>query len=127
MTWSYSGDPSTSSKDAVRFYIQDVDTSEQVMQDEDILFLLVSNSNPRVAAIEGLKTLLMKYSMLADRTVGDTSVKYTQRVSDFVKLIDMLTATTIQDVDIKVGSESTSSITYTGPKILFRKGMFDNG
>jgi hypothetical protein len=38
--WSYSGDPSTSDKDAVRFYIGDIDESLQLLQDEDIDFLL---------------------------------------------------------------------------------------
>ena len=40
MTWSYSGDPSTSDKDAVRFYISDIDQELPLLQDEDIDFLL---------------------------------------------------------------------------------------
>jgi hypothetical protein len=40
MTWSYSGDPSTSEKDAIRFYIGDIDDSLQVLSDEDIKFLI---------------------------------------------------------------------------------------
>lgn len=40
MAFSYSGDPSTSDKDTVRFYLQDIDPTLQLMQDEEILFLL---------------------------------------------------------------------------------------
>lgn len=40
MTWSYSGDPATSEKDAVRFYISDTDKELPLLQDEDIKFLL---------------------------------------------------------------------------------------
>jgi hypothetical protein len=40
MSWSYSGDPSTSEKDAVRFYISDTDQELPLLQDEDIKFLL---------------------------------------------------------------------------------------
>lgn len=40
MTWSYSGDPSTSDLDAVRFHLQDVDTADQLMTDEELQFVL---------------------------------------------------------------------------------------
>lgn len=40
MTWSYSGDPSVSEKDAIRFYIGDIDDSLQLLSDEDIAFLM---------------------------------------------------------------------------------------
>lgn len=53
--WSYSGNPATSHRDAVRFYIGDIDGSMQLLQDEDIDFLLdkwmpVYNSDLLVAA-----------------------------------------------------------------------------
>ena len=41
MTWSYSGDPASSDRDAIRFYIGDTDTTLQLLQDEDIDFLLL--------------------------------------------------------------------------------------
>lgn len=40
MAWTYSGDPSASDKDAVRFYIQDTDVTFQLINDEEITFLL---------------------------------------------------------------------------------------
>lgn len=39
MTWSYSGDPSESEVDEIRFLIGDTDTSDQLIQDEEIQFL----------------------------------------------------------------------------------------
>ena len=55
MAWSYSGDPATGHKDAVRFYVGDIDPSIQLLQDEDIYFLIgkwmpVYNSDLMVAA-----------------------------------------------------------------------------
>jgi hypothetical protein len=41
MTWSYSGDPASSDRDAIRFYIGDTDTTLQLLQDEDIDFLIL--------------------------------------------------------------------------------------
>ena len=40
MTWSYSGNPATSDKDTVRFYISDTDAELPLLEDEDIEFLL---------------------------------------------------------------------------------------
>jgi hypothetical protein len=40
VTWSYSGNPADSDKDAVRFYISDIDVELPLLQDEDIEFLL---------------------------------------------------------------------------------------
>jgi hypothetical protein len=40
MTFSYSGDPSFSDIDAVRFYISDIDASNSFMTDEGIQFLI---------------------------------------------------------------------------------------
>lgn len=42
MTWSYSGDPASSDRDAVRFLVGDVDTTVQLLTDEEIDFLLAT-------------------------------------------------------------------------------------
>jgi hypothetical protein len=41
MAWSYSGDPASSDRDAIRFYIGDTDSSLPLLQDEDIDFLIL--------------------------------------------------------------------------------------
>lgn len=56
MTWSYSGDPSTSDLDAVRFHLQDTNTDDQLMQDEEIQFVIdqwsgVKGSNVWAASV----------------------------------------------------------------------------
>lgn len=40
MTWSYSGSPASSHRDAIRFYVGDIDPALPLLQDEDIDFLL---------------------------------------------------------------------------------------
>lgn len=40
MTWSYSGDPSDSDLDKVRFLLQDVEASEPFLENEEIQYLL---------------------------------------------------------------------------------------
>lgn len=39
MSWSYSGDPSLSTKDQVRFWLQDVDETMPLLSDEELLWL----------------------------------------------------------------------------------------
>jgi len=40
MSWTYSGNPSTSDKDSVRFYVGDVDPTFPLLTDEEITFLI---------------------------------------------------------------------------------------
>ena len=40
MSWSYSGDPTDSYVDAVRFFVQDTNTDDQLLSDEEISFLI---------------------------------------------------------------------------------------
>ena len=40
MSWSYSGDPATSDKDEVRFYLQDTDAGFPLLTDEEIQWLI---------------------------------------------------------------------------------------
>ena len=42
MSWNYSGDPSTSDLDEVRFHLQDTDESDQLMSDEELEFLIAT-------------------------------------------------------------------------------------
>lgn len=40
MSWSYSGDPTSSDADAVRFFVQDTNADDQLLTDEEIHFLI---------------------------------------------------------------------------------------
>ncbi len=127
MSWSYSGDPSTSNRDAVRFYLQDTDEENQTMSDEDIDFLLKSETKPLDAAILGLKTLVTKYSMLSETTIGDTMVRYTQKISDITKLISLLENTSATENIQPAVAVNNAQMNYQGPKMLFYKGIFGRG
>jgi len=45
MSWTYTADPSSSSKDAVRYLIGDVNEADQLVQDEEIYFNLAEVNN----------------------------------------------------------------------------------
>jgi hypothetical protein len=56
MSWNYSGDPSDSALDEVRFYVQDTDRDDPLISDEEIEFLIarwspIYGSNIMVASM----------------------------------------------------------------------------
>lgn len=77
MTWSYSGNPSNSANDKVRFLCGDTDTNNQQISNEEIAFLLTEwNSNAYLAAAFACDAISSKLSAKSDlsRSVGDLSI-----------------------------------------------------
>lgn len=81
-TWTYSGDPRSSPRDAVRFLIRDTDEADQHLSDEEIAYLLqTSGSNVMQAAVLGADRLAATYasksaSGISQKTVGALSISY---------------------------------------------------
>lgn len=73
MTWSYSGDPSNSTLDEVRFLSGCTDTTDQLIQDEEINYAIGEYPEPRLAAAYVLQSLAAKFSRMVSSTVGQVS------------------------------------------------------
>lgn len=91
MSWTYSGDPSISDLDAVRFLVGDTDSSDPQISNEEITFLLAQEGNTYKAAAGAAKSIMAKYARLADKSVGDLSISYSQRQAAYEKLAESLT------------------------------------
>lgn len=81
MTWTYAGDPGTSTaaerRDAVRLYIGDTDTDNQLVTDEEIAFALSQRSNNLYgASAELFRALASKYARRANTKFEGISVDY---------------------------------------------------
>lgn len=76
MAFTYSGNPGSSDRDAVRFLIQDTDSTDPLMQDAEIDWLLAQVTNVYQAAHDACYALGAKYARLADqsKSVGDLSL-----------------------------------------------------
>lgn len=76
MTWTYSGDPGASLLDEVRFLIQDTDTNDQLLQDEEISYLLTSYGDPYSAAVAAVVSLIGQAARSEEESkkVGDLSL-----------------------------------------------------
>lgn len=78
MTWTYVG-PATSDRDKVRFLIQDVETTRQLMSDEEIAWLISEWGDVYEAAANAADALAAKFTGKADysKSVGDLSLNET--------------------------------------------------
>lgn len=102
-TWEYTGDPTTSTKDQVRFLIQDVDESDKQMSDEEINWMLSVESNVYLAASLACKTLAARYRAKAQsKSVGGLSISYGDRARQFEEQAKLLETTAQETSDVPV-------------------------
>lgn len=87
MTWSYSGDPSRSDLDEVRFLIGDTVESDPQLQDEEINYLLNGYGDSQAAAIAACENLIAHYSRYVDQKTGDIDIKFSQRIANLKERI----------------------------------------
>lgn len=96
MTWSYSGDPGGSTLDEIRFLIQDTDTDDQLLSNEEITYLADAYGDSYSAAVAAVGVLIAKASKVQEESkrVGDLSLSVTSgaRVSQWQALMDSLKA-----------------------------------
>jgi hypothetical protein len=85
MTWEYSGDPTLSAKDEVRFLIGDTDDTDELLQDEEIDYLVLEFGSPTLAAANACQALAAKFSRrsIDEKAVGDLRLKYADRAAMF--------------------------------------------
>ena len=63
MGFSYSGDPSKSSTDTVRFLVQDTNSKDVLLQDEEIAFLVNEEGSVEQAAMRAAETIAAQFSI----------------------------------------------------------------
>lgn len=89
-SWSYSGDPASSPKDAVRYWIQDTDETDQKFSDAEIAFVLTAYPDPLRAGAQCARTLAAKYAKRVNRRVGDLAISYSDLSKHYYDLADEL-------------------------------------
>lgn len=92
MTWSYSGDPSSSNKDAVRFIIGDTNTTDQLLSDEEINWLLTQYGSPIKTAYHACLAIAGKFARLVSQEAGRIKVKAESKYLQYKQLADELRA-----------------------------------
>jgi len=86
MTWSYSGDPTTSNLDVMRILLGDTDTNHQLLQDEELNFYILQQNNLYYAAYLAADAIAAHFAPGTQESLGDWSGSYQQRYEHFVAL-----------------------------------------
>ena len=91
MNFSYSGDPTTSPKDEIRFMIGDTDDKNPLVQDAEIFFALKKfDGNIYLASIYLCRRIMIAASSLSDRMSGLESIRGSQIQAQFkVRITDL--------------------------------------
>ena len=98
MTFTYSGDPTTSTRNKVRFLINDTLAATQLFSDEELDYLIGEwGTNVYEISRAACETLISRFVRLADTTsksVGDISVSesYTAKAQQYKELADSFLA-----------------------------------
>ena len=89
MTWTYSGDPASNARDAIRFLTGDTDTNDQLINDEEIAWTNNQDTGSDTAttalyevAYRVMIAIASKFSRLADQSVGDLKVDMFQKATN---------------------------------------------
>lgn len=96
MTWTYSGDPSSSAKDEVRFLVGDTDSTVQEASDEEVAYILTMHGDPGstygnyAAASVLAQAIASKYAKKADKSVGGLSIQYRAKFENYMALAERL-------------------------------------
>jgi hypothetical protein len=80
MTWTYlNGDPATSDRNKVRFLTGDTNEGDQLLQDEEVDFLLAEQSDPDLAAVDAAEAIAAKFARQADTQNEGLAISASQR------------------------------------------------
>lgn len=86
MTWTYDlSQLATSSLYQTRFYCGDTNSAAPLVQDEEISFVLLTESNVQLAAATICDAIAARCSQEVDATAGDLSESASQRAEAFSK------------------------------------------
>lgn len=99
MTWTFtSTDVSGTSRDQIRTYIGDTDSSDQLLSDEQIALALTDGGEVRTAASIAADFVAAKFARKADKSIGDLSISYAQMAKHYADLASRLRASASREV-----------------------------
>lgn len=136
MAFTYSGDPASSNRDAVRFLLQDTDSTDHFLHDAEIDFILIEVGNSIYqAAHDACYVVASRFARQADtsKSVGDMSLSttYSNRASEYRTLAErFLELANRREPPIPryaaAAMVSTANRDVETPTTDFEIGQFDN-
>lgn len=129
---TYSGNPNSSPKDQVRFLIGDTDSSEFLLNDAEITWVISQYNSPMNAAIRCCETIIAKFSRLANERVGQVSIDYSQKAKGYRDMLrDLRSRLAMEDAvpyagGISVSDKQTQVMNTDRVRPDFSKHMMEN-
>lgn len=120
MSASYSGDPSSSPKDSLRFVLGDTDSTDMLLTDEELNYTLTKYTSEGRAAIASCKAIIAKLAKECDNKLGPAEVKASQRVSAYTVLLKELSKS------CGMNAPSGTLMMTTPHETIFSIDMMDN-
>jgi hypothetical protein len=131
---SYSGDPASSAKDAVRFHIGDTDVTNEYFNDAEITYMLSNNNNYVFqTAYQACYQLIARFSRYANEAVGGVRVDFSNLSKQFTDLASELKQQMYKDgepqilaggIDLAEKEANSTDTELVAPK--FTKDMQEN-
>lgn len=90
--FTYSGNPASSSRDAVRFALGDTNSNEPIFTDSEIDWLLVEQGSINEAALAGAQAAVAKYARHVTSAPQDERKDLATRLEHFESLVKQLSA-----------------------------------
>jgi len=132
MAWTYSGDPSDSTRDAVRFLIGDTDTTDQLISDEEVDYLVELHGTLSRSASEAARSIAAKFARLMNRSIGGLSADFSQKYQHYMELAESL-ITNEEAFPVspfisgyRRGAKETRELDSDRETTFGRKGIHDN-
>ena len=132
MTWTYAGDPSATSLASIRFLIGDTDTTDQLLSDEEINYLIVEEGASYKTASFACRAIAAKFARLMQRNIGGLGADFSAKFRQYSELADALTEKNdAQPVSLyasgwKISAKEVIDSDTDRENIFGRKGGMDN-
>ena len=93
MAFTYSGDPASSNRDAVRFLLDDTNSTAAEFQDAKVAWMLAQKPNVYRAAAQGARRRATQATEgVASKTVGGLTLTYSERATKWLDIAESLEA-----------------------------------
>lgn len=131
MTWTYSGNPADSDRDAVRFEIPDTDASAELVSDEEIAYALSVEAGVVGAAARCCEIVARRFAQQADIATGDVKLTYSQQAKTLaVRAKELRALANGSHAPYSGGMVRSRKEAFAEDEDLeqgnFRRGQFDN-
>jgi hypothetical protein len=135
MSWTYSGRPDESDKDAVRIHCGDTQKERPLLSDGEIAYFLTTQPIVFKAAAMACRAIAARFSAKADMSVGDVSRSCSQMADMYSKRaieLDNDPAGIVPFVlpsfgGLSISEKETLTADTDAVQPDFQRGMYDDG